>query len=93
MGRLFLSRLLNHPLHLAGGDAGRATRPGRVFLQASHPQSQKPLSPTRNLLRGDSQLGGHVLILFSLSRQQHNAGALDQTNRKRSSPRALFQLT
>ena len=64
---------------------------GRVLLQARHPQSEKPLAPTRGLLRGDSQFGGDFFILFSGGRQQHNPRAFDQTNRQRSRPRALLQ--
>jgi hypothetical protein len=53
---------------------------GRVLLQARHPQSEKPLPPTCYLLRGDSQIGRNVLILFSCRRLQDDAGTLDQTN-------------
>src|ERR1035437_1224064 len=91
VGGLLLRGFVNHPLYLGRRDAGRAPRTWRVLLQSHHPRSEKPLAPTRCFVRCDSQLRGDFLILPSRSCQQHDAGTLDQTNRKRPRPRALLQ--
>jgi hypothetical protein len=68
-------------------------RPGRgaSFFQSRHSQSEKSVPPTRDFLRADSQVDRNLLILFSRSRQQHDAGAFHQTDGEGSCSRTLFQ--
>jgi hypothetical protein len=85
-------RFLNHSHHPGSGDAWRAARPGaRSSPSPPSPKRETASAKAWDLLRSDSQLGGHFPILLSCGRQQHGAGAPDQTSQQRSRPQGLLR--
>jgi len=91
VGRFFQRGFIHHLLHGGRRDAGRAACSRSIFLQPRHAQIEKPIAPTRGLVRRDVQRRGPLLVQFSGGRQPYNAGAFDLAPRTRACPGTLLQ--
>lgn len=77
-------RRFHHALDLAGDELGLPPWSRRIFLEPSQAQSQIALAPAGNFFGSDSHIVGYGYVLLPRSGSQHDAGAFDNTCRKRS---------
>ena len=89
--RLLPGGHIHHPFHCCVGDRARPPWARSILLQGRQPAVQKPIAPTRCLLRGDVQLIGDLPVLESVRSPQHDARTLHKTGGQRARSGVLLQ--